>query len=172
MWNLAKILGITTADLEFQSSVQFTYLREILYNCQSSVQLRWQVTIEPLVATGDSLVWASFFLGQLQSNTIIPYSTLISRNLNFADSCLQRFPWINFAVPFPNCHTYSVFHAWYMVYTYAHTPYYHAHKLIWQLFICASRSKSEAKWWRWLQPRTIRKLWITVAWINSWKVLQ
>jgi len=58
-------------------------------------------------------------------------------------------------------------------------------------------SKSEAMWWRWLQPRTkanidrlvrrryctrrngsskwairIRKLWITIAWINSWKVLQ
>ena len=31
---------------------------------------------------------------------IIPYSALISQNLNFADSCLQSFRWINFEVPF------------------------------------------------------------------------
>jgi len=41
---------------------------------------------------------------------------LISRNLNFADSCLQSFRWIylRFHLPYrkssPNCHTYSVFH--------------------------------------------------------------
>jgi len=67
VWNLAKILGITTA--EFQSSVQFTYLREMLYTVK--VQFSSGDTIEPLMATGDSLVWASFFLSQLQSNTII-----------------------------------------------------------------------------------------------------
>ena len=31
--------------------------------------------------------------------TLIPYSALISRNLNFVDGCLRSFRWINFAVP-------------------------------------------------------------------------
>ena len=148
----------------------------------------------------------------------ILYSALILRNLNFADSCLQSLHWINFAVPFALPQVLSkVPHlqcvSWY---THVHTPYYHAHKLIWQLFIRASRNQRlgdgdvatttyemEAIWLLvhsslsgllvWLKANIdglvhhryctrrndsskwairIGKLWIMVAWINSWKVLQ
>ena len=73
----------------------------------------------------------------------VPYSALISRNLNFADSCLQSFRWINFAVPFALPQVLSKLPHLQCVswYTHAHTPYYHAHKLIWQLFIRASRNR-------------------------------
>ena len=39
-------------------------------------------------------------LGTRLCKGYIPYSALISRNLNFADSSLQSFRWINFAVRF------------------------------------------------------------------------
>jgi len=155
---------------------------------------------------------------------LVPYSALISQNLNFVHSCLQTFRWINFAVPFALPQILSKLPHLQCVswYTHAHTPYYHAHKLIWQLFIHASRNRrlgygngidithvvcniygdgynhelvhfslsgllvslkanidglvrhryctrrnGSSTWAIW-----ILKLWITVAWINSWKVLQ
>ena len=36
----------------------------------------------------------------------LPYSALISRSLNFVDSCLYSFCWIYFAVPFPHVHAH------------------------------------------------------------------
>ena len=95
---------------------------------------------------------------QFWFSVILSYSTLISRNLNFADSSLQSFRWINFAVPFALPEVLSKLPhlqcvSWYM---HAHTLYYHAHKLIWQL-VRLCELKSEASWW--LQPHTKWRLW-------------
>ena len=80
---------------------------------------------------------------QVPTFQLLPYSALISRNLNFVDSCLQSFRWINFTVPFALLQVLSKLPhlqcvSWYM---HMHTPYYHAHKLIWQLFIHVSRNR-------------------------------
>ena len=97
---------------------------------------------------------------QFVVHIVVLYSALISRNLNFADSSLQSFRWINFAVPFALPEVLSKLPHLQCVswYTHAHAPYYHAHKLIWQL-VRSCESKSEARWWRWLQQRTKWRLW-------------
>lgn len=75
-----------------------------------------------------------------QPSFLVQYSSLISWNLNFVDSCLQSFYWINFAVPLTLPEILSKLpHL--QCFMHAHMPYYHTHKLIWQLFIRTSQTR-------------------------------
>ena len=55
-------------------------------------------TLLPIAIIGGKLNYMQQFSTK-KILLIIPYSTVISRNLNFADSCLHNFRSINFAIP-------------------------------------------------------------------------